>query len=917
MTPDEPAARIIDTLRERAKELECLYHIHELLERDTAPVSEILRGAVEAIPPGWQFPADCFAKITLGHEVYQSPRTTDAPWVQHADITVRGTTIGAVDVFYAHPHPASDEGPFLKEERRLIDTIAERLAAFAVQRSLVPADLPRVGAPPPGAARWSVIVEFLRRTDPSLLARVARRMINHLCWMGVARAQALLAIDATSARDRNEQALDDNRPIERSAADELAVDVDEVFDLASRHLTGEAMLAELELWMRDDKAAFLFETLDHHGTTIGDIGHALDRFQQLGIEDAQLSRATHIALRVGLARRVLTDDPEFIEVAKDSLSAADYADLMHRVIATPTSRGKLGGKSAGMLLASAVLRSAHEYADVLGEVRVPRTWYIASDAVLDFIDQNHLGDVYTRKYLELDQIRRDYPHIVQVFKNSRFPTEIVKGLSVALDELQDCPVIVRSSSLLEDRTGAAFSGKYKSLFLANRGTKRERLDALLDAVAEVYASIFGPDPIEYRAERGLLHFHEEMGVMIQEVVGSRVGRYFLPTYAGVAFSHNELRWSARIRRDDGLIRLVPGLGTRAVDRLSDDYPVLVAPGQPGLRVNATTEEALRYAPRRMDVIDFDEPGFTTIDIDAFARAHGRDLPAFQSVFSIIDSTSRRAAGFEWNPARDPAVVTFDGLIDRTSFVPVMRAMLRALGERLNRPIDIEFASDGRHLYVLQCRAQSFSPDAAPADIPDAIPPERVVFSANKYVTNGRVPDIEFIVYVDPDEHRSLATAAELRDVGHAVGRLNQVLPRRRFILLGPGRWGSRGDLRLGVSVAYSDINNTAMLVEIARQRGHYVPDVSFGTHFFQDLVESNIRYLAIYPDDPGIVFNEAWLRGAPNHLAELAPDYAGLSHVVRVVDVAQASGGMVLRVLMNADLDEAVGLLAMSTRSSR
>ena len=90
----------------------------------------------------------------------------------------------------------------------------------------------------------------------------------------------------------------------------------------------------------------------------------------------------------------------------------------------------------------------------------------------------------------------------------------------------ETPLVVRSSSLLEDQFGAAFSGKYKSLFLANQGQKAERLAALLDAISEVYASTFGPDPIEYRAERNLLDFHEEMGIMIQEVVGTRVGKYY-------------------------------------------------------------------------------------------------------------------------------------------------------------------------------------------------------------------------------------------------------------------------------------------------------------------------------------------------------------------------------------------------------
>jgi hypothetical protein len=916
MTSDGGAAdRIIDTLRERAKELQCLYHVHELLGRETVPVSEVLRAVVEAIPPGWQYPADCFAKIALGGDVYEPPRAAETPWVQHADIIVRGTAIGGIDVFYTHKHPDADEGPFLKEERKLVDTIAGRLADFAIQRGMAPG-VSRRDTSDSSPSGWSVIVEFLRRTDPHLLARVARRMVNHLCWMGIEGAQVLLARDASTARDYDGDALDGNRPIERSSADVLAIDADEVFALAGECLSGDAIVAALEKWMRDDKAGFLIETLDHAGTTIGEIAQALDRFQQLGIEDSELSRPTHIGLRVALARRLLTDDPAFIEVAKDSLTTSDYGEVMHRVIASSTSHGKLGGKSAGLLLAAALLRNAREYADLLGEVRVPRTWYIASDALLDFIEYNHLDDVYTRKYLELDQIRRDYPHIVQMFKHSRFPAEIVKGLSVALDEFQDRPLIVRSSSLLEDRVGAAFSGKYKSLFLSNRGSKRERLGALMDAIAEVYASIFGPDPIEYRRERGLLHFHEEMAVMIQEVVGTPVGRYFLPTYAGVAFTHNEVRWSPRIRREDGLVRLVPGLGTRAVDRLSDDYSVLIAPGQPGLRVTATPEEALRYAPHKLDVIDLEEGRFATVDAETLARDIGRTLPGFQSVFSIVERDgTRRAAGFEWDPSHQPVVVTFDGLLDHTAFLPTIRAMLRALAERVGGPVDVEFASDGRQVYLLQCRAQSFAPDAAPASIPDNVPPERVVFSANQYVPNGRVTRIQYVVYVDPDRYQALATAPKMREVGRAVGRLNERLPKRRFILLGPGRWGSRGDVRLGVSVAYSDISNTAMLLEIARQRGHYVPDVSFGTHFFQDLVESNIRYLPLYPDDPAVVFNEEFLHGSANRFAELVPEHAHLADVVHVVDVPQVTGGLTLSVLMNAEQDRAIGVLTPLTRT--
>jgi len=187
-----------------------------------------------------------------------------------------------------------------------------------------------------------------------------------------------------------------------------------------------------------------------------------------------------------------------------------------------------------LFLASRIVREAEEQRAALGELRVPKTWYVPSDALLEFLRYNDMGDVYDRKYRDIDMIRQDYPYLVQAFKAAQFPPEVSKGLSAALDDFEQRPIIVRSSSLLEDRVGSAFSGKYKSLFLGNQGSKRQRLAALQDAVAEVYASVFGPDPIEYRVERGLLDVHEEMGIMIQEVVGKRLGPYFLPAFSGCA-----------------------------------------------------------------------------------------------------------------------------------------------------------------------------------------------------------------------------------------------------------------------------------------------------------------------------------------------------------------------------------------------
>ena len=220
----------------------------------------------------------------------------------------------------------------------------------------------------------------------------------------------------------------------------------------------------------------------------------------------------------------------------------------------------------------------------------------------------------------------------------------------------------------------------------------------------------------------------------------------------------------------------------------------------------------------------------------------------------------------------------------------MRTLLQVLREKLKTPVDIEFACDGRDVYLLQCRPQGATEGAAPVPIPRDLPLDRVLFTARRYVSNGRVAEISHVVYVDPEAYTRLELD-RIRDIGRAVGRLNRLLPKRQFALLGPGRWGSRGDIRLGVPVTYADISNAAILIEIARQKGGYVPDLSFGTHFFQDLVESNIRYLPLYPDDPEVIFNEGFFRSAPNALASLAPDFEALADVLRVIDVPAASGG--------------------------
>ncbi|MCC7387477.1 MAG: hypothetical protein IT431_01785 [Phycisphaerales bacterium] len=913
--PDQPLDSILASLKERAKELACLYRIDELVGNAGALDADVFEQVVRAIPPGWQFPGICEARLTVGLDRYSTDRFNRAVATMSSPVEVENEPVGTVAVAYTEPCPESDEGPFLKEERRLIDAVAQRIG-HAILRARILTTGPHLGGAP-GAGdtpphSWEVLIDFLRRTDRELLGRINRRMANHLCWSGVPSASDLLGHVPMSQGPENG---DENRPAQRrrfSSEDELTR---RTFALAAEHLNDTEIIACIQTWLNEEKSLFLIQTLENPDSGLAETAEALKRFRSSGVVEGDLPAAMQTTLRVALVRRYFVDQPEFINIAKDHIAISDLYEVVDRLVHPTASHGKIGGKGAGLVLAHRILRDNAGSSGLLADLRVPKTWYVASDGLLAFIHYNNLEEVYNHKYMEIERVRQEYPHIIQVFKNSQFPPEMRKGLSAALDDLPPGPIIVRSSSLLEDRSGASFAGKYKSLFLANQGTKAERLAALEDAIAEIYASVFGPDPIEYRIERGLLHFSEEMGILIQEVVGRRAGDYFFPSFAGVAFSSNEFRWSPRIKREDGLIRMVPGLGTRAVDRTGDDYPVLVSPGQPTLRVSTSARDIVRYAPRKVDVIDLERRAFSTVEAATLLRGCGDDYPGARRLISIVqpDHVSLPSAlGPNWET--DDFVITFEGVLSQTPFMKQMREMLGVLREGLGTDVDIEFAHDGEHLYLVQCRAQSRSTEYAPAAIPRDIPHNRLLFSASRHISNGRVPNITHIVYVDPEAYANLGSYRELKDVAHAVGRLNSLLPKRQFILLGPGRWGSRGDIKLGVSVTYSDISNAAMLLEIARASGSYVPELSFGTHFFQDMVEAGIRYLPLYPDEPPGMLNETFLKSSRNILPSLVPEHQDLGATVRVIDVQAETGGNILRVLMNADLEEAVGFLARPER---
>jgi len=748
------------------------------------------------------------------------------------------------------------------------------------------------------------------RAHPNLTERIYRELLMALHTRGIATIDSIQdEARARTGQTAQDVQTDPNQP-ERDRWDEQerqfveqitreytcehldAVDIDDLVNLALKR--EEVQTLELVANLAD--------------VTITDLADKVHRFCELPLGETRLAPAEVVGTRVALTRHLISDQLEFIAVAKNYLHIRDFDDLTQRMVGSDTGIGRIGGKAGGMLLAYKILSGSEENTQSFLPVTIPESYYVRSDVIEDFLRLNGLDEFRSQKYKPITDITREYPLIRGVFRNGDFPLRIVQGLRRVLEQVGTHPLIVRSSSLLEDRFGTAFCGKYASVFLANQGPLEQRLRALLGAIAEVYASVLAPDPIMYRRAHNLLDYVEDMAILIQKVVGFTFGDYFLPAWAGVGFSRNEYRWSKRIRREDGLARIVMGLGTRAVDRSGAEYPRMVGLGVPTIRPESTVEEIAQSAQRTVDAVDLKANRLRSVRV-VDLLAQGGDFPMLDKIVSIHRNEDLSTApGLRVDADPSTLCVTFDKLLRDTPFAQRMRDILLRLEDAYGLPVDIEFACDGQQLYILQCRSQTQATEFQPVKIPRNIPTENIVFDAHRFVRTGYIEGIQYVVYVDPAVYDAIPTREQRVAIARTIGRINHALEPRSFILVGPGRWGSN-DIRLGVPVGYADINHCRMLIEVARRKDGFLPEVSFGTHFFQDLVELDIHYLPLYPDEGGNRFNTHFMNETDNCLGDILPDDAEFADYIRVIHVPAVADGMTLAVALDGDREHAVAYL--------
>ncbi|MDP2911637.1 MAG: PEP/pyruvate-binding domain-containing protein, partial [Candidatus Omnitrophota bacterium] len=579
---------------------------------------------------------------------------------------------------------------------------------------------------------------------------------------------------------------------------------------------------------------------------------------------------------------MISSNKKMLSMAVENFSLDELVDIKSRLIGT----GFIGGKSVGMLLARKILSKNKTLKwKTLSEPH--DSFYIGSNIFYSYIVQNKWWKLHVQQKTE-----EGYFSIAKILKEKMlygvFSEEVMEHFQQIIEYFGSSPIIIRSSSLLEDGFGNAFAGKYESIFLANQGIPEQRYIQFAEAVKKIYASAMNEDALVYRKQRGLDKLDEQMALLVQRVSGGHHKDYFFPDLAGVGVSYNTYVWNEDIDPKEGMLRMVFGLGTRAVNRVEGDYPRMVALSDPLRRPYAEKDDLRKFSQHEVDVIDTKENVFKAVSFD---RLVSEELYLEADRVAVKDEEATAIMSRTGNRAKEYWILTLDSVFSTGTLADSFKKILRVLEKSYSYPVEIEFTinfikDSSFKINLLQCRPLQASGMGRKVDMPSRINKEDVLFESRGYFLGGNVSlDIKRIIYVDPEEYTKLILS-DKHEIGRIVGSLNRDIKNKGdlpAILMGPGRWGSTTP-SLGVPVKFAEINNITVLSEIAFSAGNLMPELSFGTHFFQDLVETKIFYVALFPEKKDVVFNIKWLRQLKNIFTELAPDSSKYKDVIEVYD---------------------------------
>ena len=580
---------------------------------------------------------------------------------------------------------------------------------------------------------------------------------------------------------------------------------------------------------------------------------------------------------------MLTRDERMRRLIKTNFKPEDYFEVHSRMVGT----GMIGGKACGMLLSRKIVENHRP--DIFERFEPHDSYYIGSDVFYAYIVDNGFWDLRIRQRTE-----EGYFTLAAEFEKKimegRFPTRIEAEFRRILDYYGNDPVIVRSSSILEDGFGNAFAGKYESVFCGGQENPEERLQAFETAVKTVYASTMSMSALDYRKRRGLDKRDEQMAILVQRVSGSRYDGFFMPCTAGVGYSASPYRMEAE-RPKNGMLRLVMGLGTAAVDRRTGSYPRLVSLDNPTKVLSTNASDRQQFSQRIVDAISSDTNDVEGFDAMKIEKAVPRYLK--NMIYSHnYETESRLRERGDW---RDVLFITCDGLTKNEQLMADMRDILGLIQSHYEYPVDTEytvnFAPDGSYVIdLLQCRPLQLTAEGDKITVPDGIDKKDILLET-KGVSMGFSRELTFdgVVYIDPIAYYQLPYRRKY-EIKDALAKVNWHYrgQGKHLLLLTPGRICTSSP-ELGVPSGFSDISEFSVIAEVSESKVGYIPELSYGSHIFQDLVEAGILYTAVFEKESTVAYAPELLRQYADKTEELTTIAEDIRDVFRVYEPTEGA----------------------------
>lgn len=579
---------------------------------------------------------------------------------------------------------------------------------------------------------------------------------------------------------------------------------------------------------------------------------------------------------------MMTRDERMRRLIKANFTPEDYFRIRSRMVGT----GMIGGKACGMLLARKLIQNNRP--DLYARLEPHDSFYIGSDVFYSYIVYNDFWDIRIRQ-----RKKEEYFSLADTFaeclRTGKFSDTEKEQFCRLLDYYGQEPIIVRSSSILEDGFGNAFAGKYDSVFCANTGTYEERLHEFEEAVRTVYASTMSTSALDYRLRRGLENRDEQMALLVQRISGSHYSDFFMPCAAGVGYSYSPYRYSQTIDPNAGMLRLVMGLGTGAVDRVQGSYPRIINLDNPLMTTAVTSEEKHRFSQHRVDVIDLTSGSMEGKDLTWMEKRIPFYLKNMLLEHDFDAETMFRNRGQQ----REIFFISCNGLVKNTELMSDMRDIMSTIQEQYQYPVDIEYtinlSETGEYVInLLQCRPLQVAYDKEAVEIPSDLEKD-TVFLECRHASMGLsgAVKLDYIVLVDAVAYYDMPYK-EKHNVARAIGAINWHFRNsgKCLMLLVPGRIGTSSP-ELGVPTTFSDISGFDVICEMSESRAGYMPELSYGSHIFQDLVEAGITYAAIFENEKTLIFEPEKIKQMENHLADFYPEGEGIMDVIGIYSVSE------------------------------